>query len=133
MPATELRVPRDPAFVGLARLVVAQAARLAGVTQDRVEDVKIAVAEALTNATGSGEFGDSDAPIELRFGPTAAGFEVVVRGLYHPTSEVNDIDHPGLDLLDPKLSLTLIEGLTDDFSHEPDGDLMRLRFVVDTV
>jgi len=132
MSATELRIPRDPAFVGLARLVVAQAARLAGVPQDRVEDVKIAVAEALANATGSDEFGDNDAPIELRFGRTSGGFEVVVLGLEHPTSDVNDTDHPGLDLLDPKLSFTLIEGLTDEFSHEPDGDLMRLRFVVGT-
>jgi anti-sigma regulatory factor (Ser/Thr protein kinase) len=132
MSTTELRIPRDPAFVGLARLVVAQAARLAGVPQDRVEDVKIAVAEALANATGSDRFGDSDAPIELRFGRTSGGFEVVVLGLDHPTSDVNDTEHPGLDLLDPKLSFTLIEGLTDEFSHEPDGDLMRLRFVVGT-
>ena len=131
-PATELRIPRDPAYVGLARLVVAQAARLAGVPQDRVEDVKIAVAEALANATSSDDFGSSDAPIELRFGRTSGGFEVVVLGLDHPTSAVNDTDHPGLDLLDPKLSFTLIEGLTDEFSHEPDGDLMRLRFVVST-
>jgi anti-sigma regulatory factor (Ser/Thr protein kinase) len=132
MSTTELRIPRDPAFVGLARLVVAQAARLAGVPQDRVEDVKIAVAEALANATGSDRFGDSAAPIELRFGRTSGGFEVVVLGLDHPTSDVNDTEHPGLDLLDPKLSFTLIEGLTDEFSHEPDGDLMRLRFVVGT-
>lgn len=132
MSATELRIPRDPAFVGLARLVVAQAARLAGVPQDRVEDVKIAVAEALANATGSDRFGDSAAPIELRFGRTVGGFEVVVLGLDHPTSDVNDTEHPGLDLLDPKLSFTLIEGLTDEFSHEPDGDLMRLRFVIGT-
>ncbi|HSJ45868.1 MAG TPA: ATP-binding protein [Euzebyales bacterium] len=132
MPAIELRIPRDPAYVGLARLVVAQAARLAGVAQDRVEDVKIAVAEALANATGSNDFGDSSAPIELRFGRTSAGFEVVVLGLDHPTDAVNDTDHPGVDLLDPGLSFTLIEGLTDEFSHEPDGDLMRLRFVVGT-
>jgi anti-sigma regulatory factor (Ser/Thr protein kinase) len=130
MAVTELRIPRDPAYVGLARLVVAQAARLAGVAQDRVEDVKIAVAEALANATSSHDFGSSDAPIELRFGRTSGGFEVVVLGLDQPTSTVNDTEHPGLDLLDPKLSFTLIEGLTDEFSHEPDGDLMRLRFVV---
>lgn len=132
MSATELRIPRDPAFVGLARLVIAQAARLAGVPQDRVEDVKIAVAEALANAAGSDEFGHAEAPIELRFGATTGGFEVVVLGLEHPTNAVNDTGHPGLDLLDPELSFTLIEGLTDEFSHQPDGDRMRLRFVVGT-
>jgi anti-sigma regulatory factor (Ser/Thr protein kinase) len=132
MSTAELRIPRDPAFVGLARLVVAQAARLAGVRQDRVEDVKIAVAEALATIAGSHEFGDDAAPIELRFGSTSRGFEVTVLGLSHPRSDVNDTNHPGLDLLDPKLSFTLIEGLTDEFSHEPDGDLMRLRFLIGT-
>lgn len=127
----ELRIPRDPAYVGLARLVVAQAARLAGVPQDRVQDVKIAVDEALANATGTGDLGDPAAPLDLRFGATGRGFEVIVQGLEEPATEVNHVEHPGLDLLDPKLSFTLIEGLTDEFSYEPDGNRMRLRFVVD--
>ena len=126
----ELRIPRDPAFVGLARLVVGQAARLAGVTQGRVQDVKIAVAEALATVAGSQDFGDPEAPIELRFGMASGGFEVVVLGLQQPVTGDSDTDHPGLDLLDPKLSFTLIEGLTDEFGYEPDGDRMRLRFVV---
>lgn len=126
----ELRIPRDPAFVGLARLVVAQAARLAGVPQDRVEDVKIAVAEALANVAHNVEGGNGDRFLELRFGVASDGFEVVVAGLETPQAPARDTEHPGLDLLDPKLSFTLIEGLTDDFSFEPDEDAMRLRFVV---
>jgi serine/threonine-protein kinase RsbW len=130
MTYAELRIPRRPAFVGLARLVVAQAARLAGVPQDRVEDVKIAVAEALANATRSEDLGDRAAPLELRFGLTSSGFEVVVQGLDEPEADAVPSEHAGLDLLDPKLSFTLIEGLTDEFSYEPDGNRMRLRFVV---
>jgi anti-sigma regulatory factor (Ser/Thr protein kinase) len=130
MTYAELRIPRHPAFVGLARLVVAQAARLAGVPQDRVEDVKIAVDEALANATSAEQLGDRAASLDLRFGTTSGGFEVVVQGLDEPTDAPVPPDHPGLDLLDPKLSFTLIEGLTDEFSYEPDGNRMRLRFVV---
>lgn len=126
----ELRIPRDPAFVGLARLVVAQAARLAGVPQDRVQDVKIAVAEALANVAQSTEQGDGGRFLELRFGVASDGFEVVVIGLDSPQAPASGTDHSGLDLLDPKLSFTLIEGLTDDCSFEPDEDAMRLRFVV---
>lgn len=130
MTYAELRIPRQPAFVGLARLVVAQAARLAGVPQDRVQDVKIAVDEALANATGTEGLGDRAAPLDLRFGVTSGGFEVVVQGLDEPTTEATPSERPGLDLLDPELSFTLIEGLTDEFSYEPDGNRMRLRFVI---
>lgn len=130
MVQAELRIPRDPAFVGLARLVVAQAARLAGVPQDRVQDVKIAVAEALANVAQTAEGGASGRFLELRFGVASDGFEVVVIGLDSPRAPARGTEHPGLDLLDPKLSFTLIEGLTDDFSFEPDEDAMRLRFVV---
>ena len=109
--------------------MVAQAARLAGVPQDRVEDVKIAVAEALANVAKESEGDDGDHGLVLQFGLASDGFEVVVTGLDTPQS-AEDATHPGLELLDPKLSLTLIEGLTDDFSVEPDEDAMRLRFVV---
>lgn len=132
MHMTELRVPRDPVYVGLVRLVVAQAARLAGVAQHRVEDVKIAVAEALVNQTGSQGDADTSDPIELRFGPVPAGFEVVVCGLAPPSTTDGDRSDGGADHLDPKVSFTLIEGLTDEFSHEQNGELMELRFVVAT-
>jgi anti-sigma regulatory factor (Ser/Thr protein kinase) len=126
----ELRIPRDPAFVGLARLVLAHGARLAGVAQDRVEDVKIAVAEALAMATVGSGAADASDHITLRFGATTAGFEVVVDGLDEPTVDAAAEDSTRLDLLDPKLGFTLIEGLTDEFGVEPNGDAMRLRFVV---
>lgn len=130
MPVAELRVPRDPVYVGLVRLVVAQAARLAGVPQDRVEDVKIAVAEALANATRDVGPDDRHMPIELRFGRGSGGFEVVVLGVWQPSSTGEHANGSGAEPLDPKLSFTLIEGLTDEFSHESHGDVMRLRFVV---
>lgn len=131
MHMAELRVPRDPVYVGLVRLVVAQAARLAGVAQDRVEDVKIAVAEALANGSGSDGGPDGRPPIELRFGRGTAGFEVTVRGLSPPPATAgDDLVDPATDRLDPELRFTLIEGLTDEFSHEQDDGLMRLRFVV---
>jgi serine/threonine-protein kinase RsbW len=130
MPSVELRIPPDPAYVGLARLVVAQAARQAGVSQARVEDVKIAVDEALANAVRGQAALHSSAPIDLAFGVTDRGFEVVVRALEGPATGVDPANEPGPDLLDPKLSLTLIEGLTDEMSYEPDGATVSLRFVV---
>jgi anti-sigma regulatory factor (Ser/Thr protein kinase) len=128
-PAAELRIPADPAFVGLARLVVARAARQAGVTQDRVQDVKIAVAEALANAVQAQSALDVPASVDLSFGATDQGFEVVVRAPGTPV--MSDAPHAlEAGLFDPSLSFTLIEGLTDKMSYESDGAVMCLRFVV---
>ena len=126
----ELRIPRDPAFVGLARLVVARAARLAGVRQDRVEDVKIAVAESLAAAMPGADGAAADDTVELEFGVGPTGFEVIVNGVDEPPEVTEGGAEPAIDVLDPKLGLTLIEGLTDEFGFVPDGTRMRLRFVV---
>jgi serine/threonine-protein kinase RsbW len=130
MAAAELRIPSDPAFVGLARLVVAQAARQAGVATDRVQDVKIAVDEALATAVRAQQANNSAAPIDLEFGATAQGFEVIVQTFDELPTSTDPGGYPESDLLDPKLSFTIIEGLTDEVSYEPDGATVRLRFVV---
>lgn len=132
MPVAELRIPPDPAYVGLARLVVAVAARQAGVAQERVQDVKIAVDEALANAVRAQAAVDSSAPIDLSFGMTANGFEVAVQALDGPASPQDPVRAPGPDLVDPDLSFTLIEGLTDKVTYESEGTTKRLRFVVGT-
>ncbi|HSK92077.1 MAG TPA: ATP-binding protein [Euzebyales bacterium] len=132
MPVAELRIPPDPAYVGLARLVVAVAARQAGVAQERVQDVKIAVDEALANAVRAQAAVDSSAPIDLSFGMTANGFEVAVQALDGPASPQDPVRAPGPDLVDPDLSFTLIEGLTDKVTYESEGTTMCLRFVVGT-
>jgi anti-sigma regulatory factor (Ser/Thr protein kinase) len=130
MSSAELRIPPDPAFVSLARLVVAQAARQAGVASDRVQDVKIAVDEALATAVRAQAANNLSAPIDLEFGSTAQGFEVIVQTLEEQSTARGPGQQPGAELLDPKLSFTIIEGLTDEVTYEPDGATLRLRFVV---
>jgi serine/threonine-protein kinase RsbW len=129
-PAAKLTVPAQPEYVGLARLVVAQAARQAGMAQGRVQDVKIAVDEALANAVRAQAGLAAPAAIEVSFGAGADGFEVVVRGPDPDGADPDGAVEPGPALLDPKLSFMLIEGLTDDMSYVADGSTMCLRFVI---
>ena len=129
-PAAELRIPAQPEYVGLARLVIAQAARQAGVTQDRVQDVKIAVAEALTLAVRAQAERGEPAPVDVSFGATDEGFQVVVRGLDTTATAPDDIVDAGPVVLDTQLSFTLIEGFTEETSYAADGSSVCLRFAV---
>lgn len=130
MPVAELRIPPDPAYIGLARLVVALAARQAGVTDDRVQDVKIAVDEALANALRVQAKSELSAPINLTFGATDVGFEVTVDAQDGPATTTDPAGAPGLHLVDPELSYTIIEGLTDKMTQETDNETMYVRFVI---
>jgi anti-sigma regulatory factor (Ser/Thr protein kinase) len=120
MSLAELTVPADPSFVGLVRLVVGQCARQAGVAQDRVEDVKLAVDEAVANAVRARHTARTQRPVTLAFGPTARGFEVVIHGIDAPSVPVGDAPAGGVELVDPTLSFTLIEGLGDVVDYRRD-------------
>src|SRR3712207_4475216 len=75
----ELQLPADTQYVGLARLVVTVAARQAGMAEDRVEDLKIAVSEATTNAINAHRRHEHHAPVILQFGTTGNGsFDVTI-------------------------------------------------------
>jgi serine/threonine-protein kinase RsbW len=73
MSEVELHLPPDVAYVGLARLVVVTAARQAGMSEDRVEDLRIAVSEATANAVIAHRRSDPTQPVVLSFGVTDDG------------------------------------------------------------
>lgn len=132
MPDVELRIPPDVQYVGLARLVVTAAARQAGMTNDRVEDLKIAVSEATANAIQAHHRAGENRPISLVFGPTSADqFGVTIsdagsRQKTPPTSiGARNWDTEG------GLGVTLIRGLADvvDFRRET-GVSVHMRFSV---
>ncbi len=78
MDHVELRVPSDPAYVGLTRLLVSAGARQAGMAGAKVEDLKIAVSEAATNAMRAHRQQASEEPVTIVFRAHQARFEVVV-------------------------------------------------------
>lgn len=133
MSEVELHLPPDVQYVGLARLVVTVAARQAGMDHDRVEDLKIAVSEATTNAIMAHRRAAAAHPVVLSFGPTEEhtfGVTIVDTG-------------PGFDPLPPEahkmrdwtdesgLGVTLIRGLADDVEFvRGEGMRVNMRFAV---
>ena len=128
--AIELRLPPDDAYVGMARLLVTMAARNAGMEPERVEDLRIAVSEATTNAIRAHQHLDRDSPVVLSFGPAEQGFEVCVSDAgtgFHP----EEPDAAALKdwRVEGGLGITIIRGLADEVGFEQaEGMQVNMRF-----
>ncbi|GAA0431692.1 anti-sigma B factor RsbW [Lentibacillus halophilus] len=88
---SEMRVPAKADYVGIVRLSISGIANRIGFTYDEIEDLKIAVSEAITNAVDHAyQEGDN--------GEVSVGF-----GVYDDRLEVMVADHGGsFDLNDVK-------------------------------
>lgn len=134
MTEVELSVPPDPQYVGLARLIVTAAARQAGMSNDRVEDLKIAVGEATAGAIAARRRDGDDLPVSLSFGPVGAeSFAVTIAdaGLMSEDATAYSIGTRNWGG-EGSLGVTLIRGLADavDFRGEA-GMSVHMRFAVD--
>lgn len=126
----ELHLPPDVVHVGLARLVVTQAARTCGLPPDRIEDLRIAVSEAVTNAILAHQQAGSVKMVVVAFGAVDDGrFEVSI-------SDAGPGFEPMADPLEGRawdieggLGITLIRGLADSVDFVRDtGMEVHMRF-----
>ena len=100
-----LDVPARPAFVGVARSVVASVvATVDGIDDDRMEDLRLAVSEACTNAIG-----DASGRVVLTCSRTPSQLEVRVEGPADGTDAG----------VESGWGLQLISALVDDVSFDP--------------
>ncbi len=79
----DLRIPSLPEFVAVARMTVAAIASRMDFSYDAVDDIKVAVGEACTNAiehaAGEGRL-EGDIEIRCHLAPDALAIEVVDKG-----------------------------------------------------
>ena len=133
MPDVELRVPAQVQYVGLARLVVTTAARQAGMTNDRLEDLKIAVSEATASAIAARQRAGDIQPVTMSFGPVGSDqFAVTIADAGSISDQESaDIGARGWNS-EGSLSVTLIRGLADvvDFDDSDAGVSVHMRFAV---
>jgi anti-sigma regulatory factor (Ser/Thr protein kinase) len=98
-----LTVPAEPAMSRVARLAASGLASLAGCSMDEIEDIKIAISEALIVLV---EHCDG-APINISLAVTAADFRIVASTDLRDSAF--DADHPDL-----RLSATVLSGVCTD-------------------
>jgi serine/threonine-protein kinase RsbW len=141
VPELELEFPPRPEFVRTARLAAAALARVDGVPDDIVEEIKLAVSEACTNAVTPPEdvdgTGAGEDPEPVRLTATSDGDRIVIdvfdrrgtafREVTGTPSEIDTEDLP----FERALSLPLVRGLVDELTVTPrEGGGLRLQMVV---
>ena len=123
--ATELlrlEIPAQPAFVGVARSVVASvAATVVGLEEDRLEDLRLAVSEACTTAVEAHREGSGGAHVVLVCVESPTSLEVTI------TDEGDGFD-PDAQRAEG-YGLQLIQALVDEvsFDRAAEGTQVRLR------
>lgn len=133
-----LRVPAKSDYVALVRVVLAAAASIDPDSRDdRVDDLRIAVSEAVTNAVEAHRVAGTDSRIEVRCLTNDTSVEVTVRDRgpgFDPDAVplLPDVETPERLLFESGLGLPLMRRLVDrtDIESHDDGTLVRL--IIDT-
>jgi serine/threonine-protein kinase RsbW len=132
----ELEIPARPEFVALARLVVsAMAATEAALSDDQVDDLKIAVSEACTNAIEAHGSVETDVGVRVKCWSDERGLRVSIedRGPGFDPSTLPDHPPP----TDPDrlkfergLGIPLIRALVDDVEISSSGAGTEVRLAM---
>ena len=133
-----LEIPAKAEYLGLVRAVVAAAAHLdSGFRDERVDDLRLAVSEATTNAIRAHASMGSDNRIRVHCNVDSDRIEVEVedRGPgfdAEDVPELPEIDDPARLLWESGLGLPLMQALTDESEWQSDEDGTVVRLVVYT-
>jgi serine/threonine-protein kinase RsbW len=133
-----LLAPR-PEFVGAVRHVLGALGRLAEFDADSVEDLKLAVSEAVTNAITREAAAESGAEVRVvaTRDPGTVRIEVTDAGAAFDPEAAEAAEDPGSSQafsFEAGLSLPVVRGLVEDLELVPgeDGRGLTVRFTVST-
>lgn len=132
----ELEIPARPEFVALARLVVASlAVTRRSLAEERVDDLKLAVSEACTNAIEAHAHLDPDERVQVQWRETEDHLEVRVRDRGPGFDPKTLPEHPSVT--DPNrlnfergLGVPLIRTLVDEAEFESSEQGTAVRMVM---
>ncbi len=124
-----ISIPSHPQYLCVIRDVAVRMARIAGIGDGRIEDIRLAVDEACSNVIKHAYGGDTAGRIVVKFRKRKDGFEVVIEddGMKADLSAMH-----GRDLDDVKpggLGVHFIRRTFDEVSFDPDkkrGNRLRL-------
>jgi anti-sigma regulatory factor (Ser/Thr protein kinase) len=143
MPVVDVTFSALPAHVRTARLVALAVARRAGVNDDLLDEVRLAVGEACSRAVGVNGDHSPGSAVRMTLSDEQAKFTVEVvdvgpleAGAAEPDldalspEQLSAPDANGTDVvpdLPPGFGLAVISGLVEEFSVSSDGDGTHVR------
>jgi anti-sigma regulatory factor (Ser/Thr protein kinase) len=141
MPVVDVSFSALPAHVRTARLVALAVARRAGVDEDLLDEVRLAVGEACSRAVGVNGDHSPGAAVRMTLSDEQSKFTVEVvdvgpleAGAAEPDLDALDPDslsdpaQPGeMPDLPPGFGLAVISGLVEEFSVSSEGDGTHVR------
>lgn len=132
----ELEIPARPEFVGLARLVVSSlASSRRDIPDDRIDDLKLAVSEACTNAIEAHLDAGREDRVVVRWREGDGHLEVQVRDQGEGFDPESLPEHP--PVTDPErlnfergLGIPLIRTLVDEVQFDASADGTEVRMIM---
>lgn len=115
----EVEIPPRSAYVRVVRLAIASLARSAGLGEEAVDDLKIAVSEACANAVLSHEEAGTDEAVLVTWAQEPSSLVIEVVDSAPPSEhEAAPLDSAGFSSRQI-LSLALLDSLVDEFTYSP--------------
>ena len=137
MALVELLLAPLPAHVRTARLVTVAASRRAGLDDELVDELRLAVGEAASRAVGLHARHAPDLPVRITIEDGPDGLVVTVTDRGPAAGPLTDDladeivgAHDGDDVVDPDVALALLTGLVDTATIQVDaqGTVVTLRW-----
>ena len=128
-----MEIPPRSQYVGVVRLALASLARSAALQEDTVDDLKIAVSEACTNAVLSNESAGVDQPVSISWAEESDRIivEIADRGHLYDGDSSRDSWDSGNVTPRVTMSVALLSTLVDDCHFVPrDGGGTVARLIV---
>jgi serine/threonine-protein kinase RsbW len=127
-----LAIPPEPGVIAIARIFAAASCRHIGMDEDRIDDVKVAASEAVTNAVKAHLAGNVTGPIRLVVRTRSKVLEVTDAGAGFEPPARDPVGTPPGGLYEGSLGLSLIQALFPDVQIERNHDRgMTIRFSLD--
>jgi serine/threonine-protein kinase RsbW len=132
----ELEIPARPEYVALARLVVSSlASSRRDLEDDRIDDLKVAVSEACTNAIEAHGMADTDDSVSIRLTEDVDRLEILIEDRGPGFDPQTLPEHP--PVTDPErlnfergLGIPLIRTLVDEVEFASTGQGTSVRMVM---
>lgn len=132
----ELEIPASAEYIAIARLVVSSlASSRRALADDRIDDLKLAVSEACTNAIEAHGSASTNEHVRIRIWENEVKLDVAVEDRGHGFDPETLPEHP--PVTDPErlhfergLGIPLIRTLVDDVRFDPSANGTSVRMTV---